>query len=32
MYKAVHGHAIPTLAGGRKLVCAFKVRGVGSEG
>ncbi|KAI7839332.1 hypothetical protein COHA_006923 [Chlorella ohadii] len=24
MYKAVHGHAIPTLAGGRKLVCAFK--------
>lgn len=26
MYKAVHGHAIPTLAGGRKLVCAFKVR------
>lgn len=25
MYKAVHGRAIPTLAGGRKLVCAFKV-------
>ena len=29
MYKAVHGRATPTLAGGRKLVCAFKVRWAG---